>query len=327
MRTKEELFEHLLPELRQLEDQRLDTFARGVKSLLIALAIGAGAGLLAFSIIYFQSGDILWGIPVATTIAGLIIGLIIRYSIIQKFKAAYKSKVVSAIVSNISPGLYYDAELEITRQEFRVSQLYSTYPDRYDGEDLIQGRYKKTDFRLSEIHAEERRHRKTKNGTQTYYVTIFQGLFLIADFHKDFRGRTFVFPDNSEGVFGNWLSKKLQYFSGGRGDLVYLEDPEFERHFKVYSDDQVEARYILSTSMMQNILALKKKFGARIRLSFLHSNVYLAISTTRNFLEPNINQNLTRPETIYHLYSDVELLLQLIDDLNLNTRIWSKQGF
>jgi len=326
MRTKEELYEHLLPDLQQLERHRRDAFAKGYRSVFIAMGVGAGVGLIGLIIGYFNSGNLLWPIPLASIPVGLIIGFIIRHSILQKFKLIYKSQVVSAVVSNINPGLYYDAELEITRQEFRNSQLFSAYPHRYNGEDLIQGRYKKTDFRLSEIHAEERRQRKTKNGTQTYYVTIFKGLFLIADFHKDFKGRAFVYTDHAEKTFGSWLSKKMQYFSGGRGDLVYLEDPEFERYFKVYSDDQVEARYILSTSMMQDILALRKKFKTHIQLAFLHSNVYLAISTSIDFLEPDIKKNLTEPETLYDLYTDVQLLLQLIDDLNLNTRIWSKQG-
>lgn len=327
MRTKEELYQYLLPELRKLEEERLAAFARGKKALLISVAVCVGLGALVFLGLYFKQGDIFWWLFLVGLILGLIIGLSIRHQQLQKFKVFFKDRVISAIVTNISPGLFYDAQLEVSRSEFRESGLFSTYPDRYDGEDLIQGRYKKTDFRLSEIHAQERRQRKTKNGTQTYYVTIFKGLFLIADFHKHFRGRTFVLPDNSERIFGDWLSKKLQYFSGGRGDLVYLEDPEFERHFKVYSDDQVEARYILSTSMMWDILELRRRFATSIRLSFLDSKVYLAIPSSRNFLEPDIRKDLTEPETVYGLYAEVELLLKLIDDLNLNTRIWSKQEF
>jgi hypothetical protein len=327
MRTKEELYQHLLPELHELEEQRLAAFARGQKALLISLAVCVGLGALILLVVYFQQGSVFWWLLLAGLVLGLIIGLSIRHQKLQKFKVFFKDRVIAAIVTNISPGLFYDAQLEISRPEFRESGLFSTYPDRYSGEDLIQGRYVKTDFRLSEIHAEERRQRKTKNGTQTYYVTIFKGLFLIADFHKHFRGRTFVLPDNSERIFGDWLSKKLQYFSGGRGDLVYLEDPEFERHFKVYSDDQVEARYILSTSMMWDILELRRRFATGIRLSFIDSKIYLAIPSSRNFLEPDIKKDLTAPETVYLLYAEVELLLKLIDDLNLNTRIWSKQEF
>lgn len=327
MRSQQELYQHLLPELRQLEEERRAAFAKGNKSFLTALWVSAGIALAVFLFFFFRSGQVLWGIPVAGVVVGVIIGLIIRSNTLRKFKIGFKNKVISAIVSNVSLGLYYDARLEISREAFRSSGLFTTYPHRYSGEDLIGGRYGKTDFKLSEVHAEERRQRRTKNGTQTYYVTIFKGLFLIADFHKHFRGRTFVLPDNSEGIFGTWLSKKLQSFSGGRGELVYLEDPEFEKHFKVYSNDQVEARYILSTSLMEDILHLRKRFGTSIRLSFLRSNVYLAIPTSRDFLEPNIKEDLTQPETLTRLYSEVRLLLKLIDDLNLNTRIWSKQEF
>ena len=41
------------------------------------------------------------------------------------------------------------------------------------------------------------------------------------------------------------------------GELVKLEDPEFEKSFVVYSGNQTEARYILSTSLMRRILDYK----------------------------------------------------------------------
>lgn len=50
-----------------------------------------------------------------------------------------------------------------------------------------------------------------------------------------------------------------------------LEDPEFEKHFAVYSSDQVQAGYILSTSLMSRIVDFKEKSSRRIHLSFIGS--------------------------------------------------------
>ena len=36
-----------------------------------------------------------------------------------------------------------------------------------------------------------------------------------------------------------------------------LENPDFEKTFDVYSTDQIEARYLLSPSMMERLLALE----------------------------------------------------------------------
>ena len=53
-----------------------------------------------------------------------------------------------------------------------------------------------------------------------------------------------------------------------RGELIKMEDVAFERGVVVYGDDQIEARYILSTSLMERILAYKKK--AIVQCAFLH---------------------------------------------------------
>ena len=45
----------------------------------------------------------------------------------------------------------------------------------------------------------------------------------------------------------------------GRLEEIELEDPEFMEHFRVYSTDQVEARYILSPSMMERLLAFRRE--------------------------------------------------------------------
>ena len=45
--------------------------------------------------------------------------------------------------------------------------------------------------------------------------------------------------------------------STGQNSYI-LEDPEFERHFAVYADDEVEARMVLTPAMMRKLTALRK---------------------------------------------------------------------
>ena len=71
----------------------------------------------------------------------------------------------------------------------------------------------------------------------------------MADFNKNFNGHTVVLPDTAEKILGKF-GQSLQSMSS-RGELVKLEDPEFEKEFCVYGDDQVEARYILSPALMK----------------------------------------------------------------------------
>jgi len=62
-----------------------------------------------------------------------------------------------------------------------------------------------------------------------------------------------------------------------RGELIKLEDPEFEKEFCVYGINQIESRYIFSTSLMHRILEFKRKWNTKIYLSFVDSKLYIAI--------------------------------------------------
>ena len=132
-----------------------------------------------------------------------------------------------------------------------------------------------------------------------------------------------VLPDTAERSFG-FLGKFLQETFKHSGELVKLEDPEFEKEFVVYSSDQIEARYILSHSMMKRILEFKRKSNSRVHLSFHHSNVYLAVSSQRNRFEPRIMKSVLDPDLCREYLDDLLFAIEIVDDLNLNTRIWTK---
>ena len=146
----------------------------------------------------------------------------------------------------------------------------------------------------------------------------------MADFNKHIRGETVVLPDTAERLFGR-LGKKLQALNKPRGQLINLEDPEFEKNFAVYGDDQIQARYILSTSLMKRIMEFKEKTKREIYLSFLGMKVHIAIRFRKDLFEPKLFRTLLDFELIREYFEDVMLAYGIVEDLNLNTRIWSKQ--
>ena len=192
--------------------------------------------------------------------------------------------------------------------------------DTYSGDDRVVGKIGSTKIRFSEIHAEY-----TTNDTSH---TIFKGLFFVADFNKDFQGRTFLLPDRAEAALG-WIGTKLQSLNKAHGDLVKLEDPVFERLFAVYGSDQIEARYILTPSLMERVVNFKRKSlgaGAReLHMSFVDSNVYIALSYSRNLFEPSVFKTILDPQDTRQYFDDLIFVLGIVEDLNLNLRIWSKR--
>lgn len=323
----ESLLGELEPTLAQLDEERAalqESRKKGMKFLLGGLLIMATGALLFF--VPENEAFQPWGIGVGVISVVFLVSVIIYFT--NKWKEAkvrIKQAVISEVVQAIDPSMRFDAKGYISAGDFTATRLFRR-PDRYDGEDLITGVHGKTRFRLSEIHAEERRTTRDSNGnTRTSYHTIFKGFMLIADFNKHFHGHTFVLPDNLEKFGFSWLTKGLQKWSG-RGKLVYLEDVDFEKEFVVYSTDQVEARYILTPTMMASILQLRKDFKAPVHVAFIDSHVCIAVQMSGDFLEPDIydNKPLRQSDWLANLVDEIYLGLDMIEQLDLNTRIWTK---
>jgi len=95
--------------------------------------------------------------------------------------------------------------------------------------------------------------------------------------------------------------------------------------FKVYSNDQVEARYILSPNMLNRIVLMKNRLNKKIHLSFINSKMFLAVSINKNLFNPKLNKSVLNPYFIQGFYQQIWECVQIVDEMNLNTRIWSKQ--
>ena len=104
-----------------------------------------------------------------------------------------------------------------------------------------------------------------------------------------------------------------------------LEDPEFEKKFVVYASDQIEARYILTPALMERLREFAEKTKHEVHISFVLSCVFIAISLKENLFEPRIYRTLLDYSTIEKYYDDLMMAIGIVEELNLNRRIWTKQ--
>nr|WP_263858245.1 DUF3137 domain-containing protein [Waterburya agarophytonicola] len=145
---------------------------------------------------------------------------------------------------------------------------------------------------------------------------FFRGLFFEAEFSKKFLSRTFILP--------NTFKNKVSVLNNWRGQNVDLEDPEFKQMFKVYGDNQVESRYILSTNLMNRLVEFRKKAKRQVYLSFVDGFLYIAIPYRHNLFEPKLFQKMTSFTPLREYFFDLQLMIGIVDDLNLNRRIWGR---
>ena len=308
-------YENIYPDLEFLEQKRVEIYASLQK---IAIVI-----FIFTCTLFYMLYDV-----IPNTLDLLILCCIIPFGIftfIYKMKVSgyaslFKDQVIERLVEFIGDTLTYKKLGLISKYEYKTSALFPQKVDRYSGDDLVVGKVDGIDIRFSEVHSEVK---KKGNKGKTYWLTIFRGLFFIADFNKNFKGKTVILPDSSEKFLGSF-SHFFQSFSS-RGELVKMDSPEFEKEFVVYSDDQIEARYILSHSLMNSILEYKKLVGKNISISFVGSNIYIAIGFKQKLFEPKIYKKVTSFDEVRFYFEVLSLTSDIVKHLNLDRKIWSKR--
>lgn len=240
----------------------------------------------------------------------------------------YKTRIIGSIVKFLDGSLQYEPYHYIPEEIFIESNIFNTSIDRYSGSDYVYGKVGYTSIEFSQIHAEyktETTHQDNDGHetTEEHWHTIFQGIFFVADFNKNFTTQVLLWPDESV-KFLKSFKKKFAFLSGWK--VIELEDPEFHRYFIAYGEDHIEARYILSTSLVRRIVEFKKKANRKIYISFVNSRLYVGIPCNTLF-KPSIFCKAIDYEQMKEYFLYLNLVYGIVNDFNLNTRIWSKSPF
>ncbi len=298
--------------INELEKTRINLKKKKIKTAVIVVAVA----IVPF---YFLATTILqshWPFILASL---LIFGSAFLFRVPRGFRRSFKDLTIKKMIHKINGEFKFDDLARVPKYQFDSSKLFANHINRYRGEDYIAGKIENTNFYMSEVLAQHK-----TSGKKSKTVTIFNGIFFVADFHKHFHKETFVLPDQAEKSFG-FFGRKLQKWNPNRPPLVQLENTRFEKQFVVYSQDQTEARYILSSSMMENILKIQEKFEHNLRISFIGSKINIAIPLRKPWLEPKFWGTLINTKQLEDYHDTLKMVTEIIADLNLNRRIWTKE--
>lgn len=223
----------------------------------------------------------------------------------------FKNKILIKLLEFLFHDFEYIPKQRIALTVFKKSKLFTNDISRAEGEDFMQ-------FKLGESNIMFCESRVFKFGKDTN--PIFKGIFISASFNKLFSSETIVIPKRNRFAIKIVFRRLFEGFK-----RIQLEDPEFNNEFVVYSTDQVESRYILTPSLMSRLLDYKFKVKRKIAYSFIENRIYCCIPNSINLFEPVIFESLLDFDYIKKNYETLKLFTDIIEDLNLNLRIWTKK--
>lgn len=186
----------------------------------------------------------------------------------------YLSKMLLENVKTEIKDFEFAPNKGIPEKFFRDSEFVKEYTS-YISYNFIAGKTNKDDFIFSEVFVKN----KTSTSKNNESVVIFKGVFGIKDAVASSNIDMVIAPD-VKNKFLNSISEDVKKAFGANKDIVRLENVEFERHFEVYSNDQIEARKIITMKFMENLMKLKKRFNKNVTLVYKNNRIYLFVENT-----------------------------------------------
>ena len=142
-------------------------------------------------------------------------------------------------------------------------------------------------------------------------IDRFKGLIVRFEMPKYYKGHTIIFENDKENAF-------VKLLAGNKYEKVELEDVEFNKKFSVYSTDQVEARYALTSGMMDRLLNLKQTFKSKyIRASFSGKRFVMGIQSDKDLFCMASLWKKSDSKDYQTMFLELISILKITDALNL----------
>ena len=202
----------------------------------------------------------------------------------------YKEIFVHAVINDMNADLNYYPYTGMQEEEFQKFRIYRK--SRIKSEDRITGVYCGIKFSLSEVHSNGRFYMKTDNPLIAAIMLVkifydnymdFDGNVLICELAKKTSGKTIV------------VSRELNTKIFGEKEM--MDDVDFMRDFRVFADDKVEARYLLTPAFMERLREINRETSGEFSLStvFMDKRLYLFLNGAPDLFETTL---FDRPASI-----------------------------
>lgn len=142
-----------------------------------------------------------------------------------------------------------------------------------------------------------------------------RGVLLKYTFPKPFNQHTFLFENKIS-------SRKLIHKGRKYFEKINLEDVKFMEDYTVFSTDQVEARYLLTTSFMERFKNIENAFNPIFqRAEFKDNELCILIGTKRDLFKMGSLNEETSYAHFYKLFEEFYSVIDMIEQLKLDQNI------
>lgn len=317
--------ERIVPRLNELEEQRQAILSVAKKHAAIALAVGAGFGLL---FMMFGTGSSGFGGLLAGFFIPLAFGGVAAFLLWKRQARKWNGTAAEAVMPEVCDflgDLSYDYEAHKGFPLERMQKLgVIRSHTRSEISDRLEGTYRETPFEIVEAELISEANRSSANASNDSSDrssrTLFKGLLMRIGVPEPIPARILIARD-----FGP-ANKLGELFGGSSGRGMPKLDtghPEFERHFEVYAADPKVARDVLAPGLLDNFVRIAESEAGRhgtegLEAGFHDDSFFMALRREGDFLKMG---GLTTPADalegdLHGVFEDIATVRRIIDRLH-----------
>lgn len=252
----------------------------------------------------------------------------------------YIIKDMIAFVSNNDVSeIMYEPEKMVSRDSFDKMELFNLDVVKYNGKNYIKVLYNKNSMVFSDIETYiidtvETKKEIYKDGKKYIRTTrkkkkriIFKGLYIGATINKENTNHIYLIPNNLNDTV---LQSKIMNYISYHGVPVNLENLEFSKKYKVFCDNEVQARYILSLSLMEKINKLDELYKGKKYIVFKEGKRFaiciegISIENLKKIKLPAFRNNSKEFTQLNSIFSNINDLFKIYYILDLKNDLYTK---
>ena len=185
--------------------------------------------------------------------------------------------------------------------------LASHLIDSYSSEsfdDIFEGKHNGVGYTIVEC--------KFTVGSGKNRRIVFKGAVVILDMNKNFTGNTVIRPDS---FIHASPAENLRHTT--------LEDVVFESRFDVYTDDEVEARYLITTSFMERLNNMQVAFSAdKVSCAFYEKYLIIGLHTNKDlFSICSLFKPVDDSKQYFTMFEEILSIVNLIEHFKLAQKL------
>ena len=104
-----------------------------------------------------------------------------------------------------------------------------------------------------------------------------------------------------------------------------MEDQDFNNKFKIYAQNEHDAFYILTPSLMEKLKKVTGNVRGKLLFCFIDNRLHIGLQNNKDSFEHSIYTKINEEKVINEISQDIKLITNFVDELSLDNSLFRRE--